>query len=47
MGLRILVSSFIAGFAMLCGAEAVLHYENLPVLAMLPVSLDRLVRIFN
>jgi hypothetical protein len=38
MGFRTLVSSSIAGFAILCGAEAVLHFENLPVLAMLPVS---------
>jgi hypothetical protein len=39
MGLRILVSSAVAGPAMLFGVKALMLYENLPVLAMLPVRL--------
>lgn len=38
MGFRVLLSSSIASLAMLCGAEALLHFPSLPLLAMLPVS---------
>jgi hypothetical protein len=38
MGSRILVSSAFTGPAILYGAKALMLYENLPVLAMLPVS---------
>ena len=38
MGSRILVSSAFTGPAILYGAKALMRYENLPVLAMLPVS---------
>jgi hypothetical protein len=38
MGSRTLVSSAFTGPAILYGAKALMLYENLPVLAMLPVS---------
>lgn len=38
MTFRVLLSSCIASVAMLCGAEALLHFPSLPLLAMLPVS---------
>lgn len=38
IGFRTLLSSSIASVAALCGAQALLHCPNLPVLAMLPVS---------
>ncbi|OWP05282.1 hypothetical protein B2J93_8024 [Marssonina coronariae] len=37
IGFRILLSSSIASLGMLCGARALLHCPNLPVLAMLPI----------
>jgi hypothetical protein len=39
MGSRILVSSAFTGPAILYGARALMLFENLPVLAILPVSL--------
>jgi len=39
MGCRTLSSSVFAGAAMLCGAKALMLFENLPVLAMMPVRI--------
>ena len=39
--LRILGASCAEGVAMLCAAEAVTHFQSLPLLAMLPVSKTR------
>ncbi len=38
IGFRILLSSTIASLAILCGAYALLHFPNFPLLAMMPVS---------
>jgi hypothetical protein len=40
IGFRILLSSAVASVAMLCSAQAIMHFPNLPLLAMLPVSGD-------
>lgn len=34
---RMLLSSYILGFAALCGVKALMLYSSLPVIAMLPV----------
>ena len=38
IGIRLFVSASISAVAVLCGAEALMLYENLGVFAMLPVS---------
>lgn len=46
MGFRILLSSSIGAISILCGMQALLHFPNLPLLAMLPVSIIKHVRAF-
>jgi len=38
IGVRLYISASVSAVAVLCGAEALMLYENLGVFAMLPVS---------